>query len=188
MQKLPGTLIPVERPDPVYVASLLETLFAGGGLVLSQVTAYIGAEGYSVQNWVKRGFVSAPVAKRYTKRQFCRLAIINMLKDSIPISEITWMLSYINGDLSDESDDIVGDDALYLYFVSMLQALRTDDEAEVKSAALRATANYKEPIPGGAEKVREVLTIMYYAYRSAELSRRAAEKINICKLPAKPDQ
>ena len=188
MQKLPGTLIPVERTDPLYTASLLGTLFAGGGLVLSQVTAYIGAEGYSVQNWVKRGFVSPPISKRYTKRQFCRLAIINMLKDSMPIPEITWMLSYINGDLSDESDDIVGDDALYLYFVAMLAKLKTDDENEVRSAALRATEQYQEPIPGGAEKVREVLCIMYYAYRSAELSRRAAEKINHCKLPAEPDQ
>ncbi len=188
MQKLPGTLIPVEKTEPVYTASLLDTLFAGGGLVLSQVTAYIGAEGYSVQNWVKRGFVSAPVSKRYTKRQFCRLAIINMLKDSIPIPEITWMLSYINGDLADEGDDIVGDDALYLYFVSMLAKLRTDGEAEVRAAAQQATADYREPIPGGAEKVREVLCIMYYAYRSAQLAHRAGDMIRQSKLPVTPEK
>lgn len=181
MQYLPGTTIAVQSVEPEYIDTLMSTLFSGGGLVLSQVTAYIGAMGYSVQNWIKRGFVSRPKAKKYSRRQFCRLAIINMLKESIPIPDIAWMLSYINGSLSDESDDTIGDDELYLYFVSMLYEIKTNDRDEIERSALNVTKNYTEPVPGAAAKIREVLVIMYYAYRSSILSRYSSELIETAK-------
>lgn len=178
MQYLPGTQIPVEKQNPEYIDALFTTPFAGGGLVLSQVTAYIGAEGYSVQNWIKRGFVAPPVAKKYSRRQFCRLAIINMLKDSMPIPDIMWMLSHINGSLSDESDDIVGDDILYLYFVSLLGEIKTTDDKSVISAVNKVTSAYKEKNAGDLEKIRDVLHIMYYTYRSAVLARFSGELLS----------
>ena len=178
MQYLPGTRIPVEKQSPEYIDALFTTLFAGGGLVLSQVTAYIGAEGYSVQNWIKRGFVAPPVAKKYSRRQFCRLAIINMLKDSMPIPDIMWMLSYINGSLTDESDDIVGDDILYLYFVSLLEEIKSTDDRDVLKAVNNVTAAYSEKNTGDLDKVREVLHIMYYTYRSAVLARFSGELLS----------
>ena len=58
-------------------------MFLAGGIVRSQVSAVTGLESHMIQNWVKRGFLSNPVNKRYSCRQFCRIAIINMLKTTL---------------------------------------------------------------------------------------------------------
>ena len=62
---LPGTVLPLPEALPERPFSLLEPVFAvsGGGLLLSQVTELTGLSPATVQNWVKRGWVSAPVNK-----------------------------------------------------------------------------------------------------------------------------
>ncbi|HML45801.1 MAG TPA: DUF1836 domain-containing protein, partial [Clostridia bacterium] len=70
-------------------------------------------EAYTIQNWVRRGFISPPEHKRYSKRQFCRIALINALKDCMQMDSVTRLLTYINGNLSDESDDLIDDTLLY---------------------------------------------------------------------------
>ena len=179
--KFPGTTINTERIDPQTARALLDGAFASGGLVLSQVTALTGLELYTVQNWVKRGFVAPPVGKKYSRRQLCRLVTINMLKDSMAIGDITFMLSYINGVLDDESDDTVSDDTLYLYFIAMLAAVEGADSDEVRAAAEAATADYTETAAGARERIISVLEIMYYAYRSAQYSKSAAGILARCK-------
>lgn len=179
--KLPGTSIEVEKLNREYAAVMLDGIFAAGGLVLSQIATLTGVELYSVQNWVKRGFVSPPKAKKYTKRQFCRLVIINMLRDAMPIVDLTEMLSYINGDLADESDDTVSDDTLYLYFISMLATVESSDEETVEAAARKVTEEYVEPAEHTRERLCRVLRIMYFAYRATLFSRSAAKIMTECK-------
>jgi DNA-binding transcriptional MerR regulator len=172
---LPGTTLTLKEQDDCI--KTLDGIFAAGGLVLSQVTALLGVEGYSVQNWIKRQFVSPPVNKKYSRRQFCRLAIINLLKDSLSISEIVGLLSYVNGQLDDESDDIVGDEQFYEYFVTtlLLSPRRTAESFE--EAARLALADYKEPVEMGKERLISALTIMGVAYSSSVLQRQAKERI-----------
>ena len=167
--KLPGTIIEVEKLDKESAGIMLRTAFAGGGLMLSQICSLTGIELYTVQNWVKRGFVSPPVGKRYTERQFCRLVIINMLRDCMPIGDITSLLSYINGSLSDEGDDTVSDDNLYLYLVSLLARTDSISEEEVCEAAREIAAGSDCT---DRNKLEKVLPVMYFAYRSALLSRK----------------
>ncbi len=62
--------------------------------------------------------------KLYTKNQFCRVAIISALRESMQIDRITSLLSYINGHLDDERDDLVSDAELYNDFVNLIIALR----------------------------------------------------------------
>ena len=62
---LPGTTLTVEREDSKFIEQQLSSMFFGGGIVLSQVSAVTGLEPYTVQNWVKRGFLPAPEHKRY---------------------------------------------------------------------------------------------------------------------------
>lgn len=178
-ERFPGTNIPAESITQESAKLMLDNLFAGGGLVLSQVTALGNVEVYSVQNWVKRGFVSPPVAKKYTKRQFCRLVLINMLRDCMPIADITELLSYINGVLSDESDDTVSDDLLYEYFIGMLSRLDSTDPDIVESTAKLVTQDYSEPRQGAAERLTRVLCIIYFAYRAALLRHESEARINM---------
>lgn len=162
---LPGTTLETNwsSPDPLGV---LDAVFSAGGLVLSQVARLTGLEPHTIQNWVKRGFCAPPVAKQYSKRQFCRLVIINMLKDSLSLPQITAMLSYINNSLQDETDDTIGDDALYRYFVTILLQLdRTvllQHQEEIVIA--EAARFYKEPYPGARKRLERVLQVMVTAY------------------------
>lgn len=91
---------------------------------LSQVCQITGLEPYAVQNWVKRGFLAPPVKKKYNRRQLSRIIIINMLKTALPMESICRILSYVNGQLDDESDDIIDDSVMYLIFLRLAAANR----------------------------------------------------------------
>lgn len=59
---IPGTTLPGQREDADRVDSVFESLFLAGGLTLSQVSNIAGLEPYTVQNWVKRGYLQPPRA------------------------------------------------------------------------------------------------------------------------------
>ena len=96
---LPGTTVEADLSQPHAAEKVLHPLFLPGGLMLSQVARLTGLEPYVIQNWVKRGFVSPPERKKYSRRQFCRILVINMLKDALQLEKICKVLSYVNGDL-----------------------------------------------------------------------------------------
>jgi len=173
MQRLlPGTVIGANI-DSIGVSNrVLGNIFQTGGLVMSQVSNLLGLEPYLIQNWVKRGFLAPPQKKLYTRRQFCRLCIINMLKDTLRLERIAALISYVNGMLDDESDDTVGDDLLYDYYVDMCWFLE-EDGAELSTVLDRVTADYKEPCNGGKERLKRVLEVMYYAHQAAVMKQRA---------------
>ena len=172
--KIPGTVLMCPREDATKIDQRFEAMFLGGGIVLSQVVGVPGLESYTVQNWVKRGFLSPPERKRYTQRQLCRIININMLKSVLPMERICGLLTYINGHLDDESDDMIDDSQLYFMFVRL--ASRTgsaNDPMELELAIEKELADYSEPIPGAKERVAKVLKIMLIAWASAQLREKA---------------
>ena len=94
INRLPGTTIEIAVSDAAEAKSVLDNIFMCGGLTLSQVASLTGLEPYVIQNWVKRGFLAPPVKKLYTQRKFCRIAIINMLRNVLMIEKITDLLSF----------------------------------------------------------------------------------------------
>ena len=52
---IPGTVLKADVASAV--DQQFSAMFLGGGIVLSQVTGITGLEAYTVQNWVKRGFL-----------------------------------------------------------------------------------------------------------------------------------
>ena len=62
---IPGTILKEPRDEAPFISKRFAAMCLGGGMVLSQVTAVSGLEPHTVQNWVKRGFLSPPVKKRY---------------------------------------------------------------------------------------------------------------------------
>lgn len=149
---------------------IISSLFETGGLVLSQICTITGLETHMVQNWVKRGFVSSPQEKKYTKNQFCRIIIINMLKDVLPLNLITKLLSYINGALDDESDDLIDDSELYLYFIDLLFEMK-GEISKMDLCLATVLENYEEQSKGTKLRIEKVLKIMGTAYFSAELKK-----------------
>ncbi len=173
---LPGTTIQYEEGKDA--AEVLDGLFNCGGLVLSQVTQLTGLNGYMVQNWVKRGYMTPTVGKRYSKNQFCRLVLINLLRDSLSLKEITGLLSYINGRLDDESDDMIDDALLYVYFVRTIRRSERRTAESARRAAEEVTLDYAEPREGGRNRLVDILSVMYVAYISSVMLKNAKEMLS----------
>ncbi len=178
---IPGTTLTAKREDAAFIEDQFRSMFLAGGMVLSQVSSVTGLEPYTVQNWVKRGFLTNPVQKRYTLRQLCRILNINMLKSVLPLEQICGLLTYINGDLDDESDDLIDDSALYFLFVRLAANFSTMHNPAGRDAYLeQLLADYAEPVPGAKERVQNVLRIMLTAWAAAQL-RQTAEAM-VCAL------
>lgn len=174
---IPGTVLEIPRKDAEHIEELFSSMFLAGGIVLSQVSGITGLEPYTVQNWVKRGFLVPPERKRYTLRQLCRILNINMLKSVLPMERICGLLTYINGELDNESDDVIDDSQLYFMFVRLAARLKELYREEERDAILeQAMADYAEPVPGARERVKQVLQVMLTAWLAARM-RQEAEKM-----------
>ena len=171
--------MPANRKDAEHIAQQLEALFLGGGITLSQVTALTGLEAHTVQNWVKRGFLTSPVGKRYTLRQLCRILNVNMLRAAMPIEQICQLLAYVNGDLSDESDDLIDDSQLYFMFAKLAARIKELYAPEAAEKLLSEyLADYHEPVPGAGERVKTVLRIMLTAWLAARMMQETEKMLS----------
>lgn len=174
---IPGTTLTGERADACRIDERFQPLFLAGGLTLSQVSSITGLEPYTVQNWVKRGFLSPPQNKRYNMEQVCRLINMNLLKGAMPLEQIVKLMTYLNGDLVDESDDLVDDTVLFFLFVKLASKAQYIGGTESwDEALLQVTEDYKEPIPGAREKLIKVLKVMLTVWVANRL-RAEAEKM-----------
>ena len=174
---LPGTMIQMERSEVGQIGKVFDTMFLTGGMTLSQVCNLTGLEAYMVQNWVKRGFLTSPSRKRYSLEQVCRIININMLKSILPMERICGLLSYVNGNLDDASDDIILDSRLYYIFVRLaVRARELDDRNACRRIISEELADYAEPVPGARERVVKALEIMLTAWLAAKM-RAAAEEM-----------
>ena len=180
INRLPGTTIDLAVPNANAARDVLSNVFLSGGLMMSQVAGLTGLEYYLIQNWVKRGFVSPPQKKLYSMRQFCRIAIINMLRDSLQIEKITNLLSYINGRLDDESDDIIDDCDLYFYYIAAVAEIETPtvDEKFIADHIEKVVDDFDEPFPGAKKRLVKVLAVMLNAHLASMLRKRAEDILN----------
>ncbi len=177
---LPGTTVKADISQENIADSIFTPMFLTGGLVLSQVAQLTGLEPHTIQNWVKRGFLAPPVQKKYSRRQFSRILIINMLKSTLQMDKICALLSYVNNALDDESDDAIDDSQLYLYLVRMAsfaEIHRVYSNAELDAEFDLVLADYTEPFEGARQRLKKVLEIMLIAYRASQLSRLASDMI-----------
>ena len=176
---IPGTTLTAPRANADRTDEMFSSMFLAGGMVLSQVASITGLEPYAIQNWVKRGFLSPPVNKRYSMEQLCRILIINMLKGALPLEKICNLLSYINGDLTDESDDIIDDTVLYFMFVKLAaRARHIGGNQGWDDALVEATENYVEPYPGARERVIKVLRAMLMAWIASRFITQVHEMVD----------
>ena len=176
---LPGPTVEISELNKGVSRTLFDGIFAAGGITLSQVSVMTGLEPYMIQNWVKRGFVSSPVKRQYSKDQFARIVTLNMLKESLQLDKICVMLSYINGALDDESDNLISDSELYHKYVDLIAESKggiITDSTKIKEAVEKIAENYEEPIPGARMRLIKILQVMTFAH-FASISRKAAEEM-----------
>ena len=175
---IPGTTLTGRRSDADSTDGLFQSMFLAGGLTRSQVSSITGLEPYTIQNWVKRGFLASPVNKRYDMEQVCRLININILKGTMPLEQIIQLMAYLNGDLADESDDLVDDTMLFFLFVKLAARARYIGGTQTwDDALIQVTEDYKEPIPGAREKLIKVLKVMLTVWCANSLKAQAEKMI-----------
>ena len=174
---VPGTTLTEDRGRANMIDREFRAMFMAGGLTLSQVSAITGLETHTIQNWVKRGFLSPPLGKRYDMEQVCRIINMNLLKGGLPLEQICSLMTYLNGVLSDESDDLIPDSRLYFMFVKLASRVRDiGSQKEWDEALEQITMDYVEPVPGAKDKLIRVLKIMLTVWVSNTL-RTAAEQM-----------
>ena len=169
----PGTAIEVLCIKQGDSRKLFEGIFAAGGITLSQVCNMTGLEPHTVQNWVKRKFVTSPVKKLYLKEQFARIVIINMLRESLQIESISNLIHAIGGDPDDRNDDLISDDELYHRYVDMIAS--DGEGGDVMTRACAAAEGFSEV---DSKKLSKILQVMYYAHSAAQLKERAREVLS----------
>ena len=175
---IPGTTLTGIREEADQVPSQFQALFLAGGLTLSQVSSITGLEAYTIQNWVKRGYLTPPKNKRYDLEQLCRIITIHMLRGSLSLEQVCTLMGHVNGNLADDSDDLIDDGVLYFLFVRLAARARHIGGTQNWEDALEeATAGYCEPCPGARKRVQEVLRIMLTVWISNRLRLDAEEKL-----------
>lgn len=161
---LPGTCIGCDCEDWPRVEDKFNALFLAGDIQLGQVARVSGLEPYCIQNWVKRGYLSPPRAKRYSLNQLCRILNINMLRGAMPIEAVCGLLSYINGRLEDESDDIITDTSLYYLFLHLAAAIILQPQTDRMTAVADVVNSVPESVPGTRRRIAQVLDVMLSAW------------------------
>ena len=176
---MPGTVLEMDRGDAPAMADRFGAMFLAGGISLGQVCELTGLEPHTVQNWVKRGFLTPPVNKRYSLRQLCRILNINSLRSVLPMEKICGLLTYVNGKLSDESDDMIDDSQLYFMFVGLAARLRElYDPQEQEKILEDAMADYREPVAGAKERVKKVLQVMLTGWLAVRMRQETEAMLN----------
>lgn len=179
---IPGTVIPAENgKGPVGSAFLTGIFSVTSGLMLSQIKEITGLDAPALQNWIKRGWVSSPTGKRYNIDQVARILIINMLRETLKLESIAYLMSYINGNVNDRSDDIIPESVLYDYICCIIDRCKNyavNDSENLKPLIADCTADYKEAIPGSTERLRKALEIIILAYQSARIKTKAESLLN----------
>lgn len=179
MNTLPGTVLPLQNGNIRYGFANFSPLFlATRGLTLSQVCEITGTELTTVQNWIKRGWVGHPEGKRYGEPHFARILLINMLRSSMQLEKIAFLLQYVNGSANDRSDDSIPDSALYSHLCLVIADVmdrKLRETEEIRQAVTDGLSDYSEPFPGAKEKLISVLVIMTLTCIAGEYIERAEQ-------------
>lgn len=172
MERPPSNTIETSG-DPVF-AQFLPLIQAADGLTLGQVCTLAGLEPSTIQNWIKRGFVPHPIGKKYRERHIARILLIGALRGCMQIDRVGALMTYINGNADDESDDIISDVTLYDIFCRLSDSV-SDTLPSREAAGEKAEEILTEYIPPSPERSRlkEALTVMAIACIAGKLKQEA---------------
>ena len=168
---IPGTTIPYENINGSAFSVFVPMINATDGLALGQVCSVTGLEVSTIQNWVKRGYVPHPVKKKYYERHFARILLISALKVSMQIEKIGELMTYVNGDTEDTSDDIISESLLFDYLCETVRELDLEGytEDEVRPVIEKVISGYSCPDEGAKERLILALMVMVSAYVSGRI-------------------
>lgn len=134
----------------------------GDGLTLSQICKISNLQPHMIQNWVKRGYIPHPIKKKYYIKHLSRILLINALRECMYIEDIGSLMVYINGDVDDESDDIISEEELYKLFESLINSIT--DLNKIDQVINTKVKN---------KRLNSCMKVMVYAYVASEMSKKS---------------
>ena len=168
LENIPGTNFDIGRMGGATGMEFLDKVFyITKGIMLGQIREITGLDGTTLQNWVKRGWVPNPTKKTYDKEQLARILIINMMRDTMQLSRVIFLLTYVNGE--EEQDRIVSESQFYDYICKTLERIASPDSAglnDLDPVIERVIADYEEKYAGAKRKLAvgiRIVVITYYA-------------------------
>ena len=178
---IPGTNIKRDQFQGLTGKAFLDQLFVvSDGVMLSQIRKISGIDGSTLQNWTKRGWVANAHYKRYNIDQLAHILLINMLRSCMQLDRIAWLQQYVNGEIEDESDDIITASGLYDAICTVLDYLHAEAECTIdtiRPMIERAIADYVEPVPGARDRLINALEIIIGSYCASMIKRVAEAKM-----------
>lgn len=176
-----------EKQELIDFEAIRPAFAVTGGLMLSQVVEMTGLGGSTIQNWIKRGWIMSPVDKKYSERQVARILIIDMLRKSMQLENILRLMECVNGDVEDQSDDIIKDADLYIYIYNIIKRIEPlekftldrldgviDDEIKDYHGA---GEGYTGHVSDATKRLHDALKIIMLTYMSSELRKRAESEL-----------
>ncbi|MBQ9679370.1 MAG: DUF1836 domain-containing protein [Ruminococcus sp.] len=161
------------------IVDFLPLIQAADGLTLSQVCALSRLEPSTIQNWIKRGYVPHPVGKKYRERHLARILLIAHLRETMPIERVGELLSYINGDTDDESDDIITEEALYDLFLDIADQIdKTYPDPDKVGETVDAVLSKSDISAQHREKIAFALHVMAFTHLSNIYKQKADHLFN----------
>ena len=174
---IPGTVLKRKDMGNVTGIEFLNKIFyITDGIMLSQIRDISGIDGTTLQNWTKRGWVENSRLKRYDKDQLSHILIINMLRSCMQLDRIAFLIRYINGSVSDRSDDIIRDSELYDYICRILDKLIEGGSCNpegLRRSITELTAGYEEKVSGARRRLEKALEIIVFAYYASILKQHS---------------
>lgn len=162
---LPGTLSKFN--DPKIFESYKQMIETTNGLSLNQICNITKLQPHMIQNWVKRGYIPHPINKKYYVKHLSRILMINALRECMYIEDINSLMVYINGDVDDESDDIISEEDLYKLFSNIIYKLDNIENVETL-----IDDEVKD------NKLNKCLKVMVYAYLSSIMAYKSDYYLN----------
>ena len=168
IENIPGTVLPMAKMDGATGLDFLnKVFFITDGIMLAQIREITGVDGTTLQNWLKRGWVPKPNNKCYGREHLARILIINMMRDTMQLSRVDFVLRYINGDIDNCEDDIIEESLLYDYICRVMMTISDENStgfnaiAEVVDSVLEG---YTEKYSGAKRRLSTGLTIIVTSY------------------------
>lgn len=179
LTKIPGTILERSRMGGATGEEFLDKIFyLSGGIMLAQIREIAGIDGSTLQNWLKRGWVVAPKNKLYGKDQLARILIINMMRDTMQLCDISFLLTYVNGNPERADDDIIPESRLYGYICRLLDSLTGREvlsHASLTTLIAEATVDYEEKLSGARRRLNSALEIIVLSYYANSIKHKADE-------------
>lgn len=169
--------------DLINFESIRPAFAVTGGLMLSQVVEFTGVGSSTIQNWIKRGWIPSPIDKKYGERQVARILIVDILRKSMQLENIVKLMECVNGDVEDQSDDIIKDADLYIYIYNIVQKIlpidrftfdRLDGIIDEEIESYNGPGEgYTGEVADTIKRLHDALRIIMLTYLSSELRKRA---------------